>query len=317
MLNLEQEHAFVDRRSVRFHVSFLQMVADPERRGRHQVVLEEPGWRILLWCLLRGMGRSFRRAKRPALPQGVHAMIGNSERTAALLGLKLSRFEHHLDRGIEAGLWRVVSGATNPRQFLELSPRHIWIGDHFARRRAMVAWGMPVEDSRFLQVEGFFLRRVLLAHATGAGLGSAWPIAMTPGDWRFLFQMVLSARIPGGIRWEGRPARFEGSLRGIAGRLGLSHTALRSQLLRIREWETILGVSSPLSVEGWVEDHPQRPAFAGMEVWINPLWFQMPSKAPKRIDDQEPPEGTQVIVIRRSQRSFATEQWHRRFASSR
>lgn len=315
MLNLEQERAFVDRRSVRFHLSFLQMIADPERRGRHQVVLEEPGWRILLWCLLRGMGRSFRRARRPALPQGVHAMIGNPDRTAALLGLKRSRFEHHLDRGVVAGLWRIASTASGSRQFLELSPGQIWVGDHLARRRAMAAWGLAVDDSHFLQVEGFFLRQVLLAHTSGAGLGSASPIAMTPSDWRFLFQMVL-ARVQGGIRWEGRPARFEGSLRGIAERLGLSHTALRSQLHRIQAWETSLGVSSPLSIEGWVENHPQRPAFAGLEVWINPLWFQLPSKAPKH-DDQQPPDGTQVIVRRRSPRLFATDQWHRRFASSR
>ena len=312
MIQVDQSRAFVDHRTVKFHVSFLKAVVSPEHRGRHRVLLEEPGWRILIWCLVRGMSRSFRRRNMPALPRGVHACIGVAARTAESLGLDEKRFLRHVDRGVAAGIWRVVINDGGTRRYLELSPEHFWIGDYLSRDRAMKAWGLDSDSSHFLQVGGDFLRQVLQAHATGSGIGSANPIVMTPGDWRFLFQAVLSRR-SSGLRWEGRPAEFKGSLREIAKRLSLSHTALREQLQKVAAWESSLAISSPMSVDCWNDDHPQRPGIAGLLLWINPLWFRTPPKKKKPVGPDNAGEGGQTVIWRSPSNDWAVKRWYQRF----
>jgi len=300
MVTMEQDRSFVDRRTVKFHRPFLEAVASPKKRGRHHVVLEEPGWRILLWCLMRGMARSFKRARMPNLPQGIHASIGVPEHSAESIGLDEGRFLRHIDRGVESGLWRVVSGKKGNESYLELSPR------------ALKSWGMEIDFTRFLQVDGFFIRQVLLCHSTGSGLGNAAPIPMTPSDWRFLFQAVL-CKTPGGLKTEGRPKYFRGSLRKIAKTLSLSHTALHNQLKRIEFLDSILGVSSPVSVDFRAIDHPVRPALECLVIWVNPLWFRTPPKSNKWDGDSEPLTGSQTVLSRNLSHENALNRWHSRF----
>jgi len=312
MIQVDQSRAFVDHRTVKFHVSFLKAVVSPEHRGRHKVLLEEPGWRILLWCLLRGLSRSFRRRDLPALPRGIHSYIGVSAHTAESLGLSEKQFLRHIDRGVSAGVWRVVSNEGGTRRYLELSPEHFWIGDYLSRDRAMKSWDLDSDSSRFLQVSGEFLRLALQSQITGSGMGSEAPIVMTPGDWRFLFQAVLSRR-SGGLRWEGRPAEFQGSLREIAKRLSLSHTALREQLQKIVEWERQHSISTPMSVDCLTDDHPQRPGVAGLCLWVNPLWFRTPPKKIKVIGLLRNTDGSQSVTWRSRSNGWVVARWYQRF----